>query len=195
MEQDKKPKNYIITTIREFLNENKKSKYQVEFKEKNRGTIISPFSFNVNGENEIIKIDFWQLYEGLFSFVKYGLIQFDIKADDVKDAIELAKDRLDFVFENGYPKRNDIVSVTGFMFDKNNTKKPFVLSFMEKTNSLNQFTESSYKTKPGDLLKYNGDGDGFGFWYIVDENGNRKSDRLKGDTFTSCLSDGIIKKY
>ena len=170
-------------------------KYQVIIKEENRGTIITPFFHEVYNKNEVLEVNFNEIYKGMFSFAKYNVVQFNIKADNIETAIEMAKDRLDDIFKNGYPKKNEIVVVTGYMYDENNNKKTYNLSFMENTHLRNQFTASSYKTKIGDLLKYETDGDGWGFWYAVDENGKRLSDRLKGGIFTSCLSDGIIKKY
>ena len=164
-------------------------------KDKNRGTIITPFFHEVYGETEVLEVNFREIYKGVFSFAKYGVIQFNIKADNIETAVEMAKDRLDDIFKNGYPKKNDIVVVTGFRYDENNNKKPYNLSFMENTHLHNQFTANSYKTKGGDLLKYDRDGDGWGFWYVVDENGKRVSDRLKGGIFLGYLSDGVIKKY
>jgi hypothetical protein len=195
MEQDKKSKKFIKTTIREFLNENIENDYKVLSKGDNRGTIITPFFHNVYNNSEILEVNFSELYKGMFSFAKYGVIQFNIKSDNVEDAITLAKNRLNVIFKNGYPNKKDIVVVTGFRYDENNNKNTYNLSFMENTHNNNRFTENSYKTKKGDLLKYDQDGDGFGFWYVVDKNGKRLSERLKGGIFIGYLSDGVIQKY
>ncbi len=176
------------------MNKKISKEYQVNFKDENRGSIITPFFHEVYGNSEILEVSFNEIYKGMFSFATYGVIQFNIKADNIKDAIEMAKDRLNNILQNGYPKRNDIVVVTDFIYDENNNKIPYNLSFMENTHIRNQFTPNSYKTKVGDLLKYDMDGDGWGFWYAVDENGKRISDRLKGGIFIGYLSDGVIKK-
>lgn len=184
-----------VKNFKESVNESINNKYEVNFKEENRGSIITPFFHEVYGNREVLEVNFSKLYGGMFSFAKYGVIQFNLKADSIETAVEMAKDRLNTILQKGFPKRNDIVVVSGFRYDENNNKKSYSLSFMENTHHQNQFTPNSYKTKPGDLLKYDTDGDGWGFWYAVDENGKRVSDRLKGGIFTGYLSDGVIKKY
>lgn len=173
-----------------------KNNYQVQFKENNKGSIITPFSHKCYGKDEILEVSFNELYKGSFSFARYGILQFLIKTDNVKDAVKLAKKRLDAIFKNGYPTKNDIVVFSGFKYDeKDNKKIPYQLSFMENTHHQNQFTKSSFIVKVGDLLKYDCDGDGWGFWYAVDENGKRISARLKGSIFIGYCSDGVLTKY
>ena len=170
------------------------SEYQVVFTENNRGTIHTPFFHNAYLREEPLEVSFSELYKGMFSFGKWAVVQFLIKSDDVNEAIEMAKDRLELILANGYPDRlKDILVVTGFRYGEKNEKTPYTLSFMENTHHQNQFTASSYKMKEGDLLRHCSDGDGWGFWYAVDKNGNRISSRLKGDIFLSALSDGEIK--
>jgi REP element-mobilizing transposase RayT len=164
------------------------------FLEENRGTIETPYYYQVYNKNEILQVNFSEIYKGCYSFWKYGIMQFNIKSDNINTAIEIAKDRISDIMANGYPKRGDIVMVTGYRYDDNNTKIPHTLTFMENTHIRNQFTANTYKTKAGDLLKYDCDGDGWGFWYAVDENGKRTSDRLKAGIFIGYLSDGIIVK-
>jgi hypothetical protein len=167
--------------------------YQIKIKEGNRGSIITPFSHEIYGKHEILEVNFNEIYKGMFSFARYGVIQFNIKSDNTETAIEMAKERLNHILRNGFPKRDGIVVVSGFRYDENNNKKPYNLSFMENTHTQNQFTANSYKTKAGDLLRYDTDGDGYGFWYAVDIRGKRISGRLKGGILTSYLSDGVVE--
>ena len=166
---------------------------EVIYKEDGRGTIITPFFHEVYNKKERLEVNFSSLAKETFSFAKYGVIQFIIEADSLEKAVELAKDRINLLFPM-YPKQNEIIKVTGFKYNNENVKVPFELSFMENTHHQNQFTANSYKTKIGDLLRYDCDGDGWGFWYIVDDNGKRISERLKGKTFLGAISDGIITK-
>ncbi len=184
------------TKFTEYLNESKN--YEVIFDGENKGKLITPYVFKNAWHREGIQIivNFNELYEGMFSFAKYSIVDFNIKSDSVENAIEMAKNRLDDIFSDGCPNSNkDIFEVTGTKYDYNNNKVPYELKFMENTHLRNPFTKSSYVTKKGDLLKHDVDGDGWGFWYAVDKSGKRISDRLKGTIFVSSFSNGIIKKY
>lgn len=172
--------------------------FKVIFKEEeNRGTLICPFFYDSYGKQKFIEVNFSPLLysKGVFSFAQYGILQFTIKSDNIKDAIKMAKERIKIICKNGLPKQNDIVIVNDFRLLDDNTKKPYILSFMENTHHQNQFTPNSYITKKGDLLMYDRDGDGWGFWYAIDENKNRISGRLKGGTFFGYVSDGVVTKF
>lgn len=165
--------------------------------DKDRGTIKTPYSYKEYYTLKQFEINYSLTYKGMYCFAKYGLMQFHIASDSLNKAIEMAKQRIDGIFniENILPSNSDIFEVSGFRYDENNIKKLYELSFMENTHMNNPFTSNSYKTKKGDLLKHDVDGDGWGFWYVVDENGNRISERLKGGIFIGYLSDGVLTKY
>lgn len=167
---------------------------KVTFKEENRGTIITPYYHQVYGGSETLEVNFNQIYKGCYSFARYGVIQFNIEADDINTAVEMAKDRINDIMANGFPNERDVVVVSGYRYDESNNKIPYNLSFMENTHHLNQFTAKTYKADVGTFLKYDCDGDGWGFWYAVDESGKRISGRLKGGIFTGYSSDGVIIK-
>lgn len=184
-----------MKTIKEFKTVTKEN-YQVIIKEENRGTLITPYFHEVFGHpRQVLEVNFYEIHKGVFSFAKYNIVQFLIKADNLETAIQMAKNRLDDIFINGYPNRNEFFVVSGYRYDNENFKKSYDLSFMENTHLYNQFTPSTYKLKIGDLLEYDTDGDGWGFWYAVDESGKRISNRLKGGIFIGYLSDGVIKRY
>ena len=154
--------------------------YKITFQEGNRGTILTPYIHNAYRNDEILEVNFRELYEGMFSFAKYGVLQFNIKANSIEEAIELAKVRLDNIFSNGDPNRiRENVIVSGFKYDENNNKIPY----------------NPPLAKIGDLLKYVGNNDGYGFWYIVDSNGKRISNEVKSGIFESLFADGVIKKH
>jgi hypothetical protein len=71
------------------------STYQVVFKNNYSGTITTPFTHTIFNRTETIEISFRELSQGIFSFAKYNVIQFIINADNVEDAITLAKNRAD----------------------------------------------------------------------------------------------------
>ena len=174
------------------------SKFEIKFNkdDKNEGEIITPYKYKIIGYSDSfeLKVRFRELYKGTYSFNEYNICQFIIKSRDINSAIKLAIERLKYIFKDGVAKRNSnkIFVVSGFQFDEKNTKKPYTPSFMENTHSMNQFTENSFKTKKGDLLKYDSDGDGYGFWYLVNKDGERISNRLKGSIFVGYISDGVI---
>jgi len=170
--------------------------FEVKFDEskKNRGTIITPFTYVVYGYSTPIQLEvnFNELYEGAYSFAKYNVCQFIIKVDDVNKAIELAVERLKDIYKDGMPQKKKVFRVTGIRYNDSNNKVTYTPSFMENTHIRNQFTESSYKTKEGDLLVHDTDGDGYGFWYAVDNDGKRISSRLKGSILNGLVCDGAI---
>jgi hypothetical protein len=169
--------------------------YKILFNTESSGTMTCPFFHNVYGKLENLELNFKEFYKGTYLFAKYGIIDFFVESKSIKGAIKLAKNRLNNILKNGYPNKNDVVVFTGFKYDENNNKILFDLSLMENTHIANPFTKYSYKVKKGDLLKYDQDGDGWGFWYAVDKNGKIISDNLKGGIFTSYLSNGSIQKY
>ncbi len=176
----------------------------VEFKIKfdndseNSGEIITPYTYKIVGYSDSfeLKVRFKELYKGTYSFDEYNICQFNIESDNIDSAIKLAIERLKYIFKDGIPQRNsdEIFVVSGFQYDKKNTKKPYTPSFMENTHSMNQFTENTFKTKKGDLLKYDRGGDGYGFWYLVNKNGEKISNRLKGSILVGYISDGVLFK-
>jgi hypothetical protein len=166
-------------------------------------TIFTPIYHNVFSDgikpNTALQVSVKELYKGAYMFAKYGLVQFIIYAADIKKAVKLGIERLKTIFRNGYPnKNNDIFKVTGVRFNEKNETEEHTLSFMLNTNTKTPFTKESYETDKGDLLKYDTDGgglsEGYGFWYVVDKNGPRLNQRLKGPTFLSMLSNGMIAK-
>jgi len=178
------------------------NEFKIEFNEndKNRGKIITPYYYEVYGyRNPIqLEVNFSELYKrpnsqtATYSFAKYGICQFTIKSDNINSAIELAIQRLKDIFKNGIPNRNDKFIVSGFRYDETNKKVSYTPSFMENTHLRNQFTEDSFKTKKGDLLKHDTEGDGYDFWYAIDNDGKRISDRLKGSILIGFISDGVL---
>jgi hypothetical protein len=136
------------------------SKFEIKFNkdDKNEGEIITPYKYKIIGYSDSfeLKVRFEELYKGTYSFNEYNICQFIIESRDINSAIKLAIERLKYIFKDGVAKRNSnkIFVVSGFQFDEKNTKKPYTPSFMENTHSMNQFTENSFKTKKGDLLKY-----------------------------------------
>lgn len=159
----------------------------------NRGTIITPYTYVVCGYPTPfqLEVNFNELYEGTYSFAKYNICQFIIKAENINNAIELAIERLKEIYKNGMPKKK-IFRVSGIRYDDCNNKITYTPSFMENTHLRNQFTESSYITEKGDLLMHDTDGDGYGFWYAVDNDGKRISSRLKGSILNALVCNGTL---
>jgi hypothetical protein len=160
----------------------------------NKGTIITPFTYVVYGYAKPfqLEVNFNELYEGTYSFAKYNVCQFIIEADNINKAIELAVERLKDIYKNGMPQKKQVFRVTGIKYNGSNDKVAYTPSFMENTHLRNQFTASSYKTKQGDLLVHDTDGDGYGFWYAVDNDGKIISSRLKGSILNGLVCDGVI---
>lgn len=159
-------------------------------KDKERGTIHTPFfRSSYNNKVEPIDVTFYKLYQGMYSF-GYGFL---IKAENTEKAIQLAIERLKIVYNRGaYNLYADTFIVTGFRLSRENIKVPYTPSFMENTHHQNQFTPDTFKTKKGDYLKFDRDGDGYGFWYAVNKEGKRISERLKGSIFSSLFFDNAI---
>jgi hypothetical protein len=161
--------------------------------DKKRGEIITPyFRYHKFLNPEQLKIRFSELYEGTFHFGDGYITSFLIKTNTVKKAVEMGKTRIKEIYKYGVYNNEDIFVVTGYKYNENNEKIPFTPSFMENTHIRNQYTSNSFKTKEGDLLRYDQNGDGYGFWYKVDENGKKESDRLKGTILTALFCDGVV---
>jgi hypothetical protein len=136
-----------------------------------------------------------EIYKGCYSVSKYNLAQFLYRTEDEKKAMQYAKKHLKKLGKLDYSDRNGIFVVTNYQYNEKGEKVIFTPSFMENTHTKNQFTAHTYKTNKGALLRYDGDGDGYGFWYEVDCNGNKISDRLKGQIFVGLFSSLAIKKF
>ena len=170
--------------------------FKIEFNKDDakRGKIFTPYTYNMrNSASTQLEINFHELYEGTYSFAKYGMCQFIIKSDDPLKAVELAIKRLKLIFKNGVPNSSKLkYEVSGFKLNEFNKKGLFTPSFWVNTHLQNKFTSDYYYAKKGDILLHDIDGDGWGFWYVVDANGNKLSSRLKGSILVGLLSDGVI---
>jgi hypothetical protein len=174
-----------------------KTRFKVIFNDEKKGIIQTPFLRKIYNQNNIlINIKFSELYEGCYHFGEWNVLSFHIKTNDVKKAVKLAKNRLNYLFNDLKLDFNTdnkkMFYFTGSRLDDQNNKNNFQLSFMENTHLQNQFTKDSYIVKKGAKLIYDCDGDGWGFWYEIDENNKRISDRLKGATLNGLLSDGVL---
>jgi hypothetical protein len=185
----------------------KNLKFKVEFNDdKNRGKIITPYTYMLYGYSNpfTLEVNFNELYKCresladggmmMYSFAKYGICQFNVKSKNIKSAIESAIERLQDIYKDGIPNKNDAFVVSGFRYNEDNKKVSYLPSFMEDTHIRNQFTKNSFTTKKGDILRYDDDGDGWGFWYAIDNDGKRVSTRLKGSILISYIADGVVVK-
>jgi hypothetical protein len=172
-------------------------------KGKNSGEITTPliwFQSRFDKGNKIIaryrnlrdnEYQFWDNFGG-------ALFSFEIEGTTPKMAYEKAIDRLKSIFKNGVPqKRGAMFEVSGYKFDELNKKLPFTPSFMTGTHIRNIMGDGKYKTEKGELLKFDDNGDGWDFYYLVDAYGTKVEDvpRLKGSIFSSLFGQGIIEPF
>ena len=172
-------------------------------KGKNSGEITTPliwFQSRFDKGNKIIaryrnlrdnEYQFWDNFGG-------ALFSFEIEGTTQNIACEKAIDRLKSIFKNGVPqKRGAMFEVTGYKFDELNKKEPFTPSFMTGTHIRNIMGDGKYKTEKGELLKFDDNGDGWDFYYVVDAYGSKVEDvpRLKGSIFSSLFGQGIIEPF